>query len=88
MKHCRHSLNEKVRVVFYAWAVRSRRLKLYRAAVPQFFSAMVLVDACIWVDYLCVSDAVLANLLINNRVLTHPYVLGELVLVGRHAMQR
>ncbi len=43
---------------------------------------MVLVDACIWIDYLRKGDAALGQLLDANRVLMHPFVLGELALGG------
>ena len=39
---------------------------------------MVLVDTSVWVDHLRGNEPRLANLLIHNRVLSHPFVRGEL----------
>lgn len=39
---------------------------------------MILVDTSVWVDHLHVGDKELAGLLNNARVLTHPFVVGEL----------
>lgn len=41
---------------------------------------MILVDSSVWIDYFRLGDAVLAGLLGSNRVLTHPFVIGELAL--------
>jgi predicted nucleic acid-binding protein len=43
---------------------------------------MILVDTSIWVDHLPVGDRKLATLLADGRVLTHPFVIGELALGG------
>ncbi len=39
---------------------------------------MVLVDTSVWVDHFRRSNVVLAELMVLDRVLTHPFVLGEL----------
>jgi hypothetical protein len=39
---------------------------------------MILVDTSVWVDHLRTGDEDLAALLIQSRVLMHPFVLGEL----------
>lgn len=41
---------------------------------------MILVDTSIWVDHLRTSDATLARCLEQGRVLTHPFIVGELAL--------
>ena len=41
---------------------------------------MVLVDTSVWIDHFRKNDDVLADLLIKNNVLTHPFVRGELAL--------
>lgn len=41
---------------------------------------MVLVDTSVWIDHFRKHDDVLAELLIKNNVLTHPFVRGELAL--------
>ncbi len=41
---------------------------------------MVLVDTSVWIDHFRKHDSVLAELLIKNNVLTHPFVRGELAL--------
>ena len=41
---------------------------------------MVLVDTSVWIDHFRGNDSVLAELLIKNNVLTHPFVRGELAL--------
>lgn len=41
---------------------------------------MILVDSSIWVDYLRSGDVILARLLEEGSVLTHPFILGELAL--------
>jgi predicted nucleic acid-binding protein len=41
---------------------------------------MILVDTSIWVDHFRTGDATLAALLAHGRVLTHPFVIGELAL--------
>ena len=38
----------------------------------------VLVDTSVWVDHFRQSNAVLAELMALDRVLTHPFVVGEL----------
>ena len=47
---------------------------------------MILVDTSVWVDHLRVGDAFLAELLDAGRVLTHPFVIGEIAL--GHLRQR
>lgn len=39
---------------------------------------MILVDSSVWVDHLRVSEPALVELLNTGRVLTHPFVVGEL----------
>lgn len=39
---------------------------------------MILADTSVWVDHLRAGDNKLASLLNDNRVLMHPFVLGEL----------
>ena len=41
---------------------------------------MILVDTSVWVQHLRVGKSRLASLLEDNRVLTHPFVIGELAL--------
>ncbi len=41
---------------------------------------MILVDTSVWIDYFRHGGAVLARLLGSGRVLTHPFVIGELAL--------
>jgi predicted nucleic acid-binding protein len=41
---------------------------------------VILVDSTIWIDHLNRGDAVLESLLAGNRVLMHPYVIGEIAL--------
>jgi len=41
---------------------------------------MMLVDTSIWVDHLRQGDGLLTQPLESGRVLTHPYVIGELSL--------
>ena len=41
---------------------------------------MILVDTCLWIDYLRGGNAALVRLLENNAVLAHPWVTGELAL--------
>ena len=39
---------------------------------------MILVDTSVWVDHLRVADRQLAELLLEEAVLCHPFVVGEL----------
>lgn len=39
---------------------------------------MILVDSSIWIDHLRAGEPVLVELLNAGRVLTHPFVIGEL----------
>ncbi len=41
---------------------------------------MILVDSSIWIDYFRSGDVALAELLALGRVLTHPFIVGELAL--------
>jgi predicted nucleic acid-binding protein len=41
---------------------------------------MVLVDTSVWVDHLRANEPLLTSLLIQNRVLSHSFVRGELAL--------
>jgi predicted nucleic acid-binding protein len=41
---------------------------------------VILVDTSVWVDHLRAGDATLAALLEAGRVLTHPFVIGEIAL--------
>jgi predicted nucleic acid-binding protein len=41
---------------------------------------VILVDTAVWIDHLRVGTASLAQLLDNSSVVTHPWVIGELVL--------
>ncbi len=41
---------------------------------------MILVDTSVWVDHLRVDDSVLADLLDEDLVLAHPFVIGEIAL--------
>jgi predicted nucleic acid-binding protein len=41
---------------------------------------VILVDTSIWVDHLRAGNMMLAELLEAGRVLTHPFVIGELAL--------
>jgi predicted nucleic acid-binding protein len=39
---------------------------------------LILVDTSVWIDHLRQGDAALADLLHHARVLSHPFVIGEL----------
>ena len=39
---------------------------------------MILVDTSVWIDHLRVADRRLAGLLLEEQVLCHPFVVGEL----------
>jgi len=39
---------------------------------------MILVDTSVWIDHLRIGDRQLESLLDNIRVLTHPFVIGEI----------
>jgi predicted nucleic acid-binding protein len=41
---------------------------------------VILVDTSVWIDHLRGGDAVLVQLLEQRRVLTHPFVVGEVAL--------
>ncbi|CAE6810106.1 type II toxin-antitoxin system VapC family toxin [Paraburkholderia haematera] len=43
---------------------------------------MILVDTSVWIDHLNASDSMLISLLAEQRVLAHPYVIGEISLSG------
>lgn len=48
---------------------------------------MILVDTSVWVDHLRAADRELIGLLESGKVLTHPFVIGELAL-GNLARRR
>lgn len=41
---------------------------------------MILADSSVWIDHLRHADRTLSDLLNGGRVLTHPFVIGELAL--------
>jgi predicted nucleic acid-binding protein len=41
---------------------------------------MILVDTSVWIDHINASDPMLTTLLAGERVLAHPYVIGEISL--------
>jgi predicted nucleic acid-binding protein len=41
---------------------------------------MILVDTSVWIDHINAADPMLIALLGQNRVLAHPYVIGEISL--------
>lgn len=41
---------------------------------------MILVDTSVWIDHLGAADPILIALLAEERVLIHPYVIGEISL--------
>jgi predicted nucleic acid-binding protein len=41
---------------------------------------MILVDTSIWIDHFRKADRQLTSLLENERVMTHPFVIGEIAL--------
>jgi|SRR5450830_703507 len=41
---------------------------------------MILVDTSVWIDHLRANDQILVQLLMQDAVLIHPYVRGELAL--------
>jgi predicted nucleic acid-binding protein len=41
---------------------------------------MILVDTSVWIDHLNASDPMLFGLLVEEQVLAHPYVIGEISL--------
>ena len=41
---------------------------------------MILVDTSVWIDHISAADPVLTALLADERVLAHPYVIGEISL--------
>ena len=43
---------------------------------------MILVDTSVWVDHFRRGDSTLSSLLDAGRVLSHPFVIGELALGG------
>jgi predicted nucleic acid-binding protein len=48
---------------------------------------VILVDTSVWVDHLRSGDKRLAALLEGARVMTHPFVIGELALGNLHRRQ-
>jgi predicted nucleic acid-binding protein len=43
---------------------------------------VILVDTSVWIDHLRTGNATLGALLVDGRVLTHPFVIGELALAS------
>lgn len=43
---------------------------------------MILVDSSVWIDHFRFSNATFAQLIADEQVLTHPVVIGELLLGG------
>ena len=43
---------------------------------------MILVDTSVWVEHVRRGNQLLADLLEQNRVLSHPFVVGEIALAG------
>lgn len=41
---------------------------------------MILVDTSVWIDHIIGSNPMLVSLLVEERVLAHPYVIGEISL--------
>ncbi|RQQ42573.1 type II toxin-antitoxin system VapC family toxin [Burkholderia stagnalis] len=41
---------------------------------------MILVDTSVWIDHIDHSEPVMVDLLLNDRVRIHPYVIGEISL--------
>ena len=41
---------------------------------------MILVDSSVWIDHLRASNAALVDLIMDEVVLTHPFVIGELAV--------
>jgi predicted nucleic acid-binding protein len=41
---------------------------------------VILVDTSVWIDHLRAGDATLARLLDDGRVLSHPFITGEITL--------
>jgi predicted nucleic acid-binding protein len=41
---------------------------------------VILVDTAIWIDHFRSADATLVDLLNSGRVMTHPFIVGELAL--------
>lgn len=41
---------------------------------------MILVDTSVWIDHLRVRDKILVQLLLAERVLGHPFIIGEIAL--------
>lgn len=46
---------------------------------------MILVDSSVWIDHFRRKDTTLTALLDADRVMTHPYIIGELALGHLHA---
>ena len=57
-----------------------QRARPESAAKASADAGVIVVDTSIWVDHLRVGNASLAALLSDGRVLTHPFVIGELAL--------
>ncbi|WP_175924570.1 type II toxin-antitoxin system VapC family toxin [Burkholderia latens] len=41
---------------------------------------MILVDTSVWIDHIDHSEPIMVDLLLNDRVRIHPYVIGEISL--------
>jgi len=49
---------------------------------------MILVDTSIWVDHINAADDTLIYLLMQERIVMHPFVMGELALGSLHAREK
>ena len=41
---------------------------------------MILADTSVWIDHLRKADAELSELLDNNKIVMHPFIMGEILL--------
>jgi predicted nucleic acid-binding protein len=49
---------------------------------------MILVDTSVWIDHLRNGNSKLSNLLVENRVTCHPFIIGELACGNLHQRQK